>query len=144
MTDAAVAQAALAEAAEAAGAAALRGCRILVVEDEYIIAEAIVEVLSAAGAEALGPAPAVRNAMHLIATEDRIDGALLDVNLSNEAVWPVVDALISREVPMVLTTGYDAGLFPPMYSHLPRCEKPATGQHLARTLARAIIAAGNC
>ena len=62
-----------------------------------------------AGAETLGPVPGVGDAVRLIAAEDRIDGALLDVNLGGEAVWPVVDALLARSVSLVLATGYDAG-----------------------------------
>jgi CheY-like chemotaxis protein len=117
---------------------ALRGRRILVVEDEYMIAQEIAEMLAAAGAEALGPVPSVSDAIQLIASEGWIDGALLDVNLNNEAVWPVADALRARDVPVVLATGYDANVIPPAYAHLPRCEKPATGQDLARALARAL------
>ena len=67
-----------------------------------------------------------------------IDGALLDVNLGNEAIWPVVDTLLARNVPLVLATGYDASAIPAAYVGLPRCEKPATGQALARVLARVL------
>ena len=118
----------------------LRGRRILVVEDEYMIAEEIGAMLSDAGVEVLGPVPSVADAMRLIAVEARIDGALLDVNLGHEAVWQVVDALLARGVLLVLTTGYDAGAIPPAYSRLPRCEKPATGQELARALAEVMVA----
>ena len=71
---------------------------------------------------------------------NQIDGALLDVNLGNEAIWPVVDALLARHVPLVLATGYDASAIPPAYAGLPRCEKPATGQELVRALARTLAA----
>ena len=116
----------------------LRGCRILVVEDEYMIAEEILEVLLDAGAEALGPVPTVSEALHLIAAEPCIDGALLDVSLNSVAVWPVVNALLARGVPLVLATGYDASIIPRAYAHLPRCEKPATGRDLAHALTRAL------
>ena len=118
--------------------ATLGGYRILVAEDEYMIAVETAEVLSDAGAETLGPVASVGDAMRLIAAEDRVDCALLDVNLGNEAVWPVVDALLARGVPLVLATGYDASAIPQAYAHLPRCEKPASGQDLARTLARVL------
>ena len=118
--------------------ATLQGRRVLVAEDEYMIAEEIAEALSDTGADTLGPVPSVGDAMRLIAAEDRIDGALLDVNLGNEAVWPAVDMLLGRGVPLVLATGYDAGAIPEAYAHLPRCEKPASGQDLARALARVL------
>lgn len=118
--------------------AALRGRRVLVVEDEYMIAEEIAETLSAIGAETLGPVPSVGEAIRVASAESRIDGALLDVNVGSEVVWPAVDMLLARGVPLVLTTGYDASAIPEAYARLPRCEKPASGQELARVLARTL------
>ena len=119
---------------------ALANRRVLVAEDEYMIAEEIATVLGDAGAEALGPVPRVADALRLLAAENRIDGALLDVNLGGEAVWPVVDALLARGVPVVLASGYDASAIPAAYARLPRCQKPATGHDLARALVRAMSA----
>lgn len=103
-----------------------------------MIADEIAEVLGEAGAEVLGPVSSLSNAMHLITTENLIHGALLDVNLGKEAIWPVVDMLLARGVPLVLATGYDASAIPPTYLHLPRCEKPVSGQDLARALAQVL------
>ena len=128
------------QALAAQSLATLANRRVLVAEDEYLIAEEITTVLADAGAEALGPVPGVADALHLLATESRIDGALLDVNLGGEAVWPVVDALLARGVPVVLASGYDASAIPKLYAGLPRCEKPATGRDLARALARVLEA----
>ena len=119
--------------------ATLANRRVLVVEDEYLIAEEIASVLGDAGAEPLGPVPGVADALHLLAAESRVDAALLDVNLGNEAIWPVVDMLLARGVPLVLATGYDTSAIPRAYAHLPLCEKPASGQDLARALARAMM-----
>lgn len=122
-------------------AAGLRDRRILVVEDEFMIAQEVAEALAEAGAETLGPVPRVSDAMRLIAAEDRIDGALLDVNLFNEPVWPVVDALLARGVPLLLATGYDANAIPQQYADLPRHEKPAAGGDLARALSAVLTPA---
>ena len=65
---------------------------------------------------------------------------MLDVNLRGEAIWPVVDALLSRDVSVVLATGYDASALPGAYAHLPRCEKPTSGRALIRALAHVLAA----
>ena len=113
----------------------MQGRRILVVEDDYMIAEEIADVLSDAGADVLGPVPSVDDALRLIAAESRIDGALLDGNVRQEAIWPVVDVLLARGVPLVLAAGYGPGAIPHAYAHLPCCEKPTSGRVLTRALA---------
>lgn len=119
----------------------LRGRRILVVEDEYMTAEEITDLLAESGADTIGPVAFVGDAEILVAREDRIDGAILDVNLHGDPIWPVIDALLARNIPVVLETGYDPSAIPSAYAHLPRCEKPTGGQDLTRALARALSAA---
>ena len=119
--------------------AALHGRRILVVEDDYVIALETMETLRDLGVEALGPLPTVADALRLVADEPvPMEAALLDANLRGEMVWPLVDALLARGVPVVLTTGYDVGAIPPAYAALPRCEKPAASRDIARALERAL------
>jgi CheY-like chemotaxis protein len=86
----------------------LKGMRILVVEDEYLIALDIGEALQRFGCEMLGPASTVATALDVIRQSDRLDGALLDLNLHGEVVLPVAEALVRADVPFVLTTGYPA------------------------------------
>lgn len=112
---------------------ALQGRRILVVEDEYLIADDMRRALSMAGAEVLGPAPTVDEAIALIETSD-VDLAVLDVNLGGSPVWPVADMLTARGVPFVLTTGYDAVALPSAYLRTPRCEKPVDMRQVERAL----------
>ncbi|MFC0408826.1 response regulator [Roseomonas elaeocarpi] len=116
--------------------AVLHDRRILVVEDEYMLADEVAEILGNAGVEVLGPAANIESALHLVAEHDWIDGALLDVNLQGEMVWPLIDALMVRNVPVVLVTGYDADVIPRPYADLPRHEKPATARDFVQTLAR--------
>ena len=118
--------------------ATLTSRRILVAEDEYMTAEEVATVLAEAGAEVFGPVVSVADALRVVAAEDGIEGALLDVNLRGEAIWPVVDALLARGVPVVLATGYDAGALPKAYAHLPRCEKPMSGRALICALAHVL------
>ena len=117
---------------------ALRGRRLLVVEDEYLIAAALERALEDRGAEVVGPAGSVEGALRLVESEgDRLDGAVLDINLRDERVYPVADALAARGVPFVFLTGYDAQVIPDTYAGVPRSEKPVSTALLARTLLKA-------
>lgn len=113
----------------------MQGRCILVVEENYWIAQDVAEALLDAGADVLGPVSCVGDALRVIATESQIDGALLDVNVRQEAIWPVVDVLLERGVPIVLVTGYSARAIPHAYAHLSRYEKPMISWDLANALA---------
>lgn len=113
------------------------GRRVLVVEDEYLAADALRRELEAAGADVVGPAPGVADALALLESAE-VDVAILDVNVGGERVDAVVDALLARRVPIVFATGYDAWAMPEAYAHVPRCEKPVDLHALAGALARAV------
>lgn len=117
---------------------ALRGRRILVAEDEYMIADEVAQALGEAGVEVVGPAARVDAALKLARGEGMLDGAVLDVSLGGQMIWPVLDALAARGVPAVLATGFDAATVPPAYAHLPCCEKPFAARDLLRVLTRQI------
>jgi DNA-binding NtrC family response regulator len=113
----------------------LAGKRLLVVEDEYMIADDLACALEDAGAEVVGPAGTVEDALELVQlNRGRLDGAVLDVNLRDERVYPVADVLASRGVPFVLATGYDVASIPVAYARMPRCEKPVDKRKLMRLL----------
>ena len=116
----------------------LRGRRILVAEDEYMIAEEIENGLGKAGAEVVGPVSRVGEALAIVQSGERLDGAVLDVNLANEMIWPVVKLLAARGVPVVLATGYDAGAIPAEHIGLPYCQKPLDARVVVQALARSI------
>ena len=81
--------------------------RILVVEDEFLIAMQLEITLQSAGYQVLGPAPNVSAALRLLRTE-RPDAAVLDVDLSGEWVTPVAEVLRAMSVPFILASGYAA------------------------------------
>jgi len=112
----------------------LAGRRVLVVEDDYLIATALCQELEDAGAEVVGPAPDVAAALELLAVEGAINGAVLDVNLGGEMAWPVAEALLAHGVPFAFTTGYDASSIPARYARVARCEKPVGLAEIARAL----------
>ncbi|WP_437810988.1 response regulator [Sorangium sp. So ce1078] len=88
----------------------LQGLRILIVEDEPIIASSLEDVLTDLGCVVVGPALNMRDAIRL-AREAEMDGASLDVNIAGEKVYAVADILMARGIPFVFITGYGkAGL----------------------------------
>ncbi|TCZ53379.1 response regulator [Roseicella aquatilis] len=88
----------------------LRDKRILVVEDEALVAMLMEDGLAEAGASVVGPAASVGEALRLIDAAMRDGGlsaAVLDLDLDGEAVTPVADRLAAIGVPFVFATGYD-------------------------------------
>ena len=112
----------------------LAGRRILLVEDEYFIAEDMVRVFKECAAEIVGPASNVEDALELLDATDALDGAVLDVNLQGEMAYPIADALKARGVPFVFATGYDASSIAPPYRDVVRCEKPVSPKTIAQAL----------
>jgi CheY-like chemotaxis protein len=112
----------------------LQGRRVLIVEDEYLIAADLAYELEKLGVEIVGPVASVAEALQLI-ENDTPDGAVIDINLRGEKGYPVADALAHRRVPFVFATGYDRATMPRAYAARPRCEKPVNPAALAEMLA---------
>ena len=112
----------------------LSTCRVLVVEDEFYLADDMALALQKLGAEVVGPVPTKDKALALLASEETIDAAVLDINLKGQAVYPVADALAERGVPFVFATGYDVATLPPDYQRVPLWEKPFKPENLAQAL----------
>jgi CheY-like chemotaxis protein len=120
-------------------AATLQGRRILVIDDDYLVAMVVVGFLEEAGAEILGPIGQADEAIAFIkANGIAIDGAVLDVNLHGSKSYPVADALAESEIGFVFATGYGADAVDGDYRKYPRCEKPFNGVSLIGALAKAI------
>lgn len=112
----------------------LAGHRILIVEDEFLLAMELESLLARRGCMVLGPASSVRQALAVIDGEQP-DVALLDVNLRGERATPVAAALQARGVPFVLITGYsDAQLSEPELRDAPRVDKPVSCRALTRAV----------
>ena len=112
----------------------LSGRRILVVEDEFFVADDLVQALTRLGAEVLGPVATREEALDLLSTGERIDLAVLDINLEGESVFPVADTLIEQGVPILFATGYDQAAIPAQYQQVLRWEKPFAPEALAHAL----------
>ena len=103
--------------------APLEGARVLVVEDEYLVAVLIQDMLESAGCVVTGPIPRLAEALDAV-DRGSYDAALLDINLGGERIDPVAAALSRRNVPFVFVTGYGAGGLPGEYAKRPRICKP--------------------
>jgi CheY-like chemotaxis protein len=113
------------------------GLRVLVVEDEYLVALLLEEHLRAAGCTIAGPHTSLA-AADAAAKGEPIGLAILDVNLNGEMVYPLAEELADRGVPLVFLSGYDVGHFPERFKTTPRVGKPHDRAVLLREIARAL------
>ncbi|WP_076068276.1 response regulator [Sphingomonas montana] len=102
----------------------LGGRAILVVEDEYLLAQELCAGLAAESAHVIGPAATVKQGEDFLRNTSELDAAILDVNLRGEQVFRLADMLVERKVPFMFTTGYDASIIPDRFAHVARYEKP--------------------
>ncbi len=108
--------------------------RILVVEDEFLIALDIAGVLEQAGHHVIGPHGTVADAMQAI-KGDQVQGALLDANLAGEPVGPIADALQARGIPFAFVSGYGRDQLPAQHRGAPLIKKPFLGKDLLAVVA---------
>lgn len=91
----------------------LMGRSVLIVEDEHVTALNLTKILESAGCQVIGPAATVAGA-HACIADNRIDAALLDVNLGKDTrIFPVADVLTALRVPFAFVSGHPRTLMPP-------------------------------
>jgi len=117
--------------------APIQDLRVLVVEDEFLVATLIQDMLESAGYLVLGPIPRLAEALDA-AGREAYDAAVLDVNLAGERVYPVAEVLSRRNVPFVFVTGYAGGALPDEYADRPRLCKPFKVVDLLGTLSNLV------
>jgi CheY-like chemotaxis protein len=110
--------------------------RILVVEDQSLFANDMKRDLQKMGALVIGPATSVSTALRMLEAAPVVDGAILDIDLHDEASLAIADALREREIPFVCTTAEDPAVIPEPYQDVTRCEKPVN----VRSMVEAILA----
>lgn len=110
-------------------ATGLAGRRVLVVEDEMLIAMSIEETLQGLGCVVVGPVGKLDDALRL-AGDEALDAAVLDVTIRGGHVYPVAERLIARGVPFVLASGYGEWALPENLRDRPRLTKPFAPQEL--------------
>jgi len=106
-------------------AAILPGRRILIVEDDYLLAQILADFLEQAEIEVIGPVGSLDEALALVENDPgSFDGAILDINLHGSKSYPIADALAARSIPFLFATGYGRDALEGRYRDHPRCEKP--------------------
>ena len=116
----------------------LNGLRVLVVEDEAAISLLLEDMLLDFGCEVIGPAARLSAALDAVARE-KVDLAILDVNVAGEPIYPVAEALAQRSIPFVFSTGYGSAGIRDTFRDRPVLQKPFAQHDLKQKL---LIACG--
>lgn len=115
----------------------LPGRRILVVEDNPVIAFDIDDALRESGAEVIGPAHDIESGLAL-ARQDTLDGAVLDIDIGGRPVWPIARELKSEGVPFVFVSGDCRDGLPNDFTHAVCLHKPAPTEAILSSVAAVI------
>jgi len=116
----------------------LRNCRVLLVEDEMLVAMATEDALTEAGCEVIGPVTTVDEALGALDDHTGFDVVVLDMNLKGESAMPIAENLIERAVPFVVLSGYGTADLPPSHRHVPVLSKPFDPAALAGALKQVV------
>ena len=127
----------MAQDAMEAAEARIRARRVLLVEDEMMVAMLVEDMLSDFDCEIVGPLARIEDAV-AAAKEGGVDIAILDVNLNGKETYPVADELAAQGIPFVFATGYGAGGLREAYQNRPTLQKPFQQNDLVRALASAL------
>jgi CheY-like chemotaxis protein len=107
------------------------GNRVLLVEDEILVAMMMRDILMELGFSVVGPFSRLSQAM-VAAVHDNIDAGIIDINLGGEFVYPVADVLIARRIPFVFVTGYGVESIDVRFGSVPVIKKPVQREALER------------
>jgi CheY-like chemotaxis protein len=118
--------------------APLDGRRVLLVEDETLVAFLFQDMLEEQGCVVVGPATSLREALELVETDPPPDAAVMDLNLRGELSWPAIEVLARRGMPFVITSGY-VGLDPGREATAAAViAKPVSAERLVEAVAHAV------
>lgn len=118
----------------------------MIVEDRALVAAAVARVLTEAGYEVVDSASTLTDGIaRFRVVADGLAAAVLDIELHGESVYPLVELLDQRAIPVVFLTGYGASAIPARWQHVHRVEKPFNAEDLLGAVGRAIerLPAGN-
>jgi CheY-like chemotaxis protein len=126
-------------ASSAAPAAPLKGLRILLVEDTALVASEFKRVLAREGCELVAHCDSLSAALDAARSQNPLSGALLDVNLRGELVYPAAEILAERGVPLIFLTGYSGEFLPVRFAACPILEKPFSAADLRKAMLSAFV-----
>ncbi|MBA2934173.1 response regulator [Sphingomonas sp. CGMCC 1.13654] len=112
----------------------LLGCRILIVEDNFLLAETVADVLENAGARIVGPFLDMVEALERLTELTAIDGAILDIGLGDQESYPLAEALQTTNIPFMFLTGLEREDLPKQFARTPHMLKPFSEERLIRSL----------
>jgi CheY-like chemotaxis protein len=118
--------------------ARIQGRRILIVEDEPLVAMMMTQLIKDLHGSVVGPYATIRDAAASLETAP--DAALLDVNIGNDLAYPIAEELDRLGVPVVFVTGYQASSIDPRFAAAPVLTKPIEPDELAGALASVLRA----
>lgn len=107
--------------------------RILIVEDEILIAMLLEDIVTDLGHNSVGPMMRLQSALAAAETED-LDFAILDINLAGQQSFPVADCLIRRGIPFIFASGYGQAGLTNAYVHIPVLQKPYDSAQIDRMI----------
>tara|TARA_R110002020_G_scaffold327715_4_gene543672 strand:+ start:531 stop:896 length:366 start_codon:yes stop_codon:yes gene_type:complete len=116
----------------------IEGMRVLVVEDESLVALQLEDMLLDMGCHVVGPAMRLRAAGELLDSGVGIDCAVLDVNVSGEMVYPIAERLAEMGIPFIFATGYGRDGVDQRWTAVPILQKPYTSEEIGESLARCL------
>ncbi|RIJ68196.1 response regulator [Brevundimonas sp. S1H14] len=102
------------------------GRRVLIVEDESLVAMLLETILADLGCDVVGPESNIEDGLNVASGTSPLDAALLDVNVAGQEIFPVAEALKARGVPFVFSTGYGEAGLPEHWRGNPTVQKPFT------------------
>lgn len=112
----------------------IEGARVLIVEDEFLIADDLARALRSAGADPVGPVSSVDDAEQLV-RQGHVDAAIIDLNLRGEMASDFAQRLAATNLPCLIVSGYGGDALPESVSDIPQLEKPVSPASVIQALA---------
>lgn len=123
-----------------AGTTSLEGMRVLIVEDEYMIADDLAAALQKSGGETVGPVSTIGQAEELLRKRP-VDAAIIDFNLRGEMAAEFIERLAATGLPCLIVSGYGSDALPESVADVPRLEKPVSAASVLRALSSQLVRA---